>query len=153
MKRLLLAAGTLAGLVVALPAAAQFQKPEAAIKYRQSALTVMGTHFGRLGAMAQGKVPFDAAAAMANAQIVETMSKLPFTAFIDGTSMDQFPNTKAKPEIWSDRAKFDAAATKMQEAAAKLNVAAKSGSLDQIKAAFGPTGQACKACHDDFRAK
>lgn len=153
MNRSLLAAATVAALVVALPAAAQFQKPEDAIKYRQSALTVMGTHFGRLGAMVQGKVPFDAAAAAHNAQIVETMSKLPFTAFIDGTSQSQFPNTHAKPDIWAERAKFDAAATKMQDAAAKLNVAAKSGSLDQIKAAFGPTGQACKACHDDFRSK
>lgn len=153
MKRLLLAAATVAGLATALPAAAQFQKPEDAIKYRQSALTVMGTHFGRLGAMVQGRVPFDAATAASNAEIVVVMSKLPYVAFIDGTSTSQATNTKAKPEIWTDRAKFDAAATKMQEEVAKLNVAAKSGNLDQIKAAFGNAGGACKACHDDFRAK
>ena len=41
---------------VALPASAQFAKPEDAIKYRQSALSVLGTHFGRLGAMANGKM-------------------------------------------------------------------------------------------------
>jgi cytochrome c556 len=153
MKRLLLAAATVAGLAVALPAAAQFQKPEDAIKYRQSALTVMATHFGRLGAMVQGRVPFDAATAASNAEIATVMSKLPFVAFMDGTSMSQASNTKAKPEIWTERAKFDAAATKMQDEMAKLNVAAKSGSLDQIKAAFGPVGVACKACHDDYRAK
>jgi cytochrome c556 len=39
----------------------------------------------------------------------------------------------------------------MQDAMAHLNSVAKSGNLDQIKAAFGPVGQACKACHDDFR--
>ena len=38
--------------MVGLSAQAQFAKPEAAIKYRQSALTVMGTHFGRLAEMA-----------------------------------------------------------------------------------------------------
>ncbi|MDZ4356943.1 MAG: cytochrome c, partial [Variovorax sp.] len=43
--------------VMSLPAAAQFAKPEDAIKYRQSALFVMGQHFGRLGAMANGRVP------------------------------------------------------------------------------------------------
>ena len=40
-----------------LPASAQFAKPEDAIKFRQSALTVMGTYFSRLGAMANGKAP------------------------------------------------------------------------------------------------
>ena len=33
----------------------------------------------------------------------------------------------------------------------KLQAATKTGNLDQIKAAFGPVGQACKACHDNFR--
>ena len=153
MKKLLLAAATVAGLAVALPAAAQFQKPEDAIKYRQSAFTVMAAHFGRVGAMAQGKVPFDAAAAATNGEIVAMMSKLPFAGFVDGTSLSAAGNTKAKPEIWTERAKFDAAAGKMQEEAVKFAAAAKSGNLDQVKAAAGNLGGACKACHDDFRAK
>jgi cytochrome c556 len=138
----------LAGATVALPAAAQFQKPEDAIKYRKAAFTVMAAHFGRVAGMAAGKIPFDAAAAASNADTATTMSKLPFAGFIDGTSAGE---TKAKPEIWTDRAKFDAAAGKMQEEMAKLNVAAKSGNLDAIKAGVGATGKACKACHDDFR--
>ena len=43
--------------VLATPASAQFAKPEDAIKYRQSVMSVMATHFGRLGAMANGKAP------------------------------------------------------------------------------------------------
>jgi cytochrome c556 len=148
MKRPLLAALAVAGLATALPAAAQFAKPEDAVKYRKAALTVMAAHFGRVGAMVQGRVPFDAAAAQANIEIATMMSKLPFTAFGPGTDVGE---TRAKPNIWTDNAKFVAAATKMQEEMAKLNVAAKSGNLDQIKAAFGPVGKACKACHDDFR--
>ena len=62
------------------------------------------------------------------------------------------PN-RAKPEIWSDNAKFKAAAEKMQGEMAKLEAAAKTGSLDNIKAAVGGMGGACKACHDDFRAE
>ena len=150
MNRYLLAATASLTLAVALPAAAQFQKPEDAIKYRQSALSVMGTHFGRIGAMMQGRVPFDAKAAADNAELVVTMSRLPYVAFIEGTSTG---NTKAKPEIWTERAKFDAAATKMQEEVVKLNTAAKTGNLDQIKLAFGAAGASCKACHDDYRAK
>ena len=151
MKRLLFAAATLVGLATALPAAAQFQKPEDAIKYRQSALSVMGSHFGRIGAMVNGRIPFDAAAAATNAEIVVVMSKLPFVAFIDGTQTGL--NTRAKPEIWTERDKFNAAAAKMQEEVVKLNTAAKSGNLDQLKAAFGPVGQACKACHDNYQVK
>ena len=151
MKRLLFAATTVAGLVTAVPAAAQFQKPEDAIKYRQSALSVMGSHFGRIGAMVNGRIPFDATAAAANADIVMTMSKLPFVAFIDGTQTGL--NTRAKPEIWTERDKFNAAATKMQEEVVKLNTAAKSGNPDQLKAAFASTGQACKACHDNYQVK
>jgi cytochrome c556 len=136
-------------LVTALPAAAQFQKPEDAVKYRQSAFTVMANHFGRIGAMANGKVPFDAAAAQANADIVVAMSKLPYTAFGDGT--DKVGNTRALPEVWSKRADFDAGAKKMQDEVVKLQTAAKSGNIDQIKAAFGDAGKACKGCHDNYR--
>ena len=148
MKRLSLAVLAVAGVVTALPAAAQFAKPEDAVKYRKAAFTVMAAHFGRVGAMVNGRAPFDAAAAQANMEVANTMAKLPFTAFGPGTDVG---DTRAKPNIWSDNAKFTAAANKMVEEMGKLNAAAKTGNLDQIKAAFGPVGGACKACHDDFR--
>jgi cytochrome c556 len=136
-------------LVTALPAAAQFQKPEDAVKYRTSAFTVMANHFGRIGAMANGKAPFDAAQAQASADIVVMMSKLPYTAFGEGT--DKVGNTRALPEVWSKRADFDTAAKKMQDEVVKLQAATKTGNLDQIKAAFGDAGKSCKGCHDNFR--
>jgi len=147
MKKLALALSAVAAMA-ALPAAAQFQKPEDAIKYRQSALTVMAAHFSRIGAMAQGRVPFDAATAAANAEIVATMSRLPFVAFVDGSQ-----GGKAKAEIWSDRAGFNAAASKMQEEVTKLAAAARSGNADQVRAAFGATAGTCKACHDNYRSQ
>ncbi len=146
-----LAAFTLAAAALgSVPAAAQFQKPEDAIKYRQGAFTVMGAHFSRIGAMVQGRVPFDAKVAADNATIVLTMSKLPGAAFGPGT--DKGAPTRAKANIWSDGAKFGAAYQKMQAEVVKLDAAAKTGSLDTIKAAFGAVGASCKACHDDFRA-
>ena len=148
MKKLILAAAAVVGLTSALPATAQFAKPEDAIKYRKSAMFVMASHFGRVGAMANGKIPFDAKAAADNAEIATTMSKLPFAGFVEGTDKG---DTKAKPEIWTENDKFKAAAAKLQDEMVKLNAAAKTGNLDTIKAAFGPTGQACKACHDQYR--
>ena len=134
-----------------LPAQAQFAKAEDAIKYRQSALFVMGQHFTRLAAMAQGKIPFDAKAAADNAALVETMSKLPWAAF--GEVTDQGGNTKAKPEVWTDNAKFKEAAEKMQAEVNKLAAAAKTGKLEDLKTAVGATGGTCKNCHDNFRNK
>ncbi len=138
-----------AAVTLSLPAAAQFQKPEDAVKYRQSAMTLMGNHMGRLGAMAQGRVPFDAAQAQANADVIATVSKLPFVAYVEGT-----PGANkggASPKIWSDRAKFDEAARKMQDEVAKLVAATRGGNAEQLRAAFGPVGGSCKGCHDDFR--
>ncbi len=149
MSRLLLAAATVIGLASALPAAAQFQKPEDAVKYRKAAYTVMSTHFGRIGAMVQGKVPYDGAAAAANAAIVAQMSVLPFAGFVEGTSGTE--KGQPKPIVWTERAKFDAAAKKMQDEVAKLAVAAKANNPDTLKAAFGEAASACKACHDHFR--
>jgi cytochrome c556 len=152
MKRLfpsmLMAAAALAGFATALPAAAQFAKPEDAIKYRKAAFTVMARHFGVVAGMAGGRIPFDAKVAADNAEIATMMSKLPFTGFVDGTDKG---DTKAEPKIWAERDKFNAAATKMQEEMAKLNVAAKGGNLDAIKAAVGETGKSCKGCHDAYR--
>ena len=138
-------------VALAAPASAQFAKPEDAIKYRQSALSVIGTHFGRVGAMANGRVPFDAKVAADNADIVAEMAKLPWAGFGPGT--DKGGNTRAKPEIWTEQAKYKEYSEKMIAETAKLSVAAKTGNLDTLKTAFGATAATCKACHDAYQAK
>ena len=138
----------LAAATLSLPAIAQFQKPDDAIKYRKASFTVMANHFGRLGAMAQGKAPFDAKIAAENAAIVKTMAALPWAAFVPESDLGE---TKAKPEIWTERAKFDKASQDLQAAVDKLN--SSTGNLDQLKAAFGETAKTCKACHDAYREK
>ena len=148
MNRFSLAAITLAAAVGTAPAAAQFQKPEDAIKYRQSAMALQGATLGQVFAMANGRVPFDAKVAEENIEIVAMLNRLQFRAFVEGSDKG---NTKAKPEIWTQKDKFAASVAKSQEDVAKLVVAGKSGNLDQINAAGGGGGQSCKACHDEFR--
>lgn len=135
-------------VISASPAFAQFQKAEDAIKYRQSAYSVMGTHFGRIGAVVKGEVPYNKDDVAKNAAIVATLSTLPWQAFGAGTE-----GGKAQPAIWTEAAKFKAGSEKMQTAITELNQAAQSGNLESIKKAFGAVGQTCKACHDDFRKK
>ena len=148
MKYTMSCASALLMLAMGLPAQAQFAKPEDAIKYRKASFTVMAAHFGRLGAMANGRAPYDAKAAADNADVVATLSKLPWAAFGEGTDKG---DTRAKPEIWKEAAKYKEAADKMQAEIVKLNTAAKAGNIDALKAAFGPAAASCKACHDNFR--
>jgi cytochrome c556 len=61
--------------------------------------------------------------------------------------------TKALPTVWSDSAGFQAASKNADAAYDKLAVAAGSGDMAALTAAFGDAGKACGACHDKFRAK
>jgi cytochrome c556 len=151
MKAIAAFALAIATLGLSSPASAQFAKPEDAIKYRQSALFVMGQHFGRLGALANGRVPFDAKAAQENADVVAQMAQLPWAGFGPGT--DKGAPTKALPEIWTEQAKFKEHADKLQAETVKLAAAAKTGNLDNLKSAFGAAAGTCKACHDSYRGK
>lgn len=146
MKLRIASLAATAALMVSFSAQAQFAKPEDAIKYRQSALSVMANHTGRLGAMVNGRVPFDAKVAQDNAHVIAVVAALPWSGFGAGTE-----GGKAKANVWSDAAKFKAGGDKLAADAAKLDAAAKSGNLDQIKAAFGAYAGNCKTCHDEFR--
>lgn len=148
MKLQKLVIGAVAFLTLNGTVFAQFQNTEKAIEYRQSVMTIIGTHFGRIGAVVKGSVPYNKDDVSKNAEIVAMMSTLPWQAFGPGTE-----GGKAKPEVWSDNAKFKAAADKMQLAIADLNKAAQSGDQESVKKAFGAAGATCKGCHDDFKKK
>ncbi|MCY7319023.1 MAG: cytochrome c [Ramlibacter sp.] len=139
---------TAAATVLSLPASAQFAKPEDAVKYRQSALFVMGQHFGRIGAMANGRVPYDAKAAVDNAEVVAEMAKLPWAGFAANT--DRL-SQKAKSEIWTEQVKFREHNEKLVGESGKLLAAAKTNNLDNLKTAFSATAGTCKGCHDAYR--
>ena len=125
-----------------MPAAAQFRKPEDAIKYRQSAMALQGDHVGQVFAMANGRVPFDAKVAAENIEIVAMLTRLRSSAFVEGTDKG---NTKAKPEIWTREGQVRRRRSrKSQDDVAKLDAAAKTGNLDQIKAAVGAVGQSAR---------
>lgn len=125
-------------------------KPEDSIKYRRSAMFLVGSNFGPLAAMAQGKRPYDKEAAIKHASIVAFVSKLPIEGFVPGTDTG---DTKAKPEVWQDMDDFKAKMDKMNQETGKLSQVAQTGDFEALKAQVGETGKACKACHDKFRNK
>ncbi|HSW15661.1 MAG TPA: cytochrome c [Ramlibacter sp.] len=147
MRFRLFCAGALA-LFLCLPAAAQFRKPEDAVKYRQSVMTVMGFQvFGRIGGMVNNRAPYDAKLAADSAELAVVLSKQPWIAFGPGTDTGK---TDAKPAVWTETAKFKDLQDKMQAEVANLAAVAKTGDLDALKVAYRATTSSCKSCHDSF---
>jgi cytochrome c556 len=136
---------------LAVPALAQFRKPEDAVKYRQSVMYTMGHHvYGRIGAMVNGRVPFDAKAAADSATVAATLAPLPWIAFGPGTDVGK---TDAKPAVWTEQAKFKDLSEKMQAEMVKLQAASRTGDLEALKTAYRATTNACKSCHDNYTSQ
>ncbi|QYJ85282.1 cytochrome c [Shewanella mesophila] len=125
-----------------------FEETDDAIHYRQSAFGLIAHNFGDMGAMLQGKKPFDAEVFAMRAQNVAALSQLPAEGFVAGSDKGK---TDALAKIWSEKADFDGKMSQFQENAAKLAVAAQSDDQNAIKAAFMNTGKSCKGCHDVYK--
>jgi len=151
MRKILIGAAVLASLMAGA-AQAQGVPVDRSIKYRQSALTVMSTSFGRIGGYIKGDVKLDQAALYANAETVDLMAKFAFDGFHQGTEQSSGA-TKAKPEIWKEWDKFKKLQGDLQAATGKLVEASRGTDMKALQAAFGQAGQSCKACHDAYRAQ
>ena len=148
MKKPALAAA--AAVAAAAFAVAQAQvKPEDHIKQRRAGYAVLGFNFANLAAMAQEKKPYNRDEAARSADLVAALSDYPQGHFTEGTDKG---DTKARPEIWKNRADFDEKMKNMIAEAKRLPQAARAD-LATLKKAVGDTGRTCKACHDDFRNK
>jgi cytochrome c556 len=131
-----------------LPAQAQFAKPEDAYKYRAAVMFLQSQHMGRINGLLKADKP-NLALVAENAAILDTVNRLSFTAFPEGS--DMVANSRAKAEVWSQSAKFKQYADRLNGDVGKLLAAAKGGDVAATRTAFQATAQVCKACHDDFR--
>ena len=137
------------GIVISTTAAAQV-KPEQLVKQRQAAMTLQGKYFGPLGAMAQGKAPYDAAVVARNAAFLDVLDKMPWDGFAAST---KDVKSAALPAIWGESAKFKQAQDNFQDAVQSLVRASKGGDEAATKAAIGGVGKTCGGCHQNFRQK
>jgi cytochrome c556 len=132
-------------------------KPDAgekAIATRQGYMKLVVWEAGPLFGMAKGEVAYDADAAAAHAANLKVLTGYPVTGlFVDGTSKADRPGkTRAKADIWQDRAKFETAFEDWQAAVAALAEVAGDGQ-PALAAAVGDLGKACGGCHKPFRHK
>jgi cytochrome c556 len=136
------------------PANAGPSPTKQAVENRRAAFTLVGNSFRYFGAVTRGVAPFDAAEAKKRADRIAFLSGLIGENFPEGSNVGE-PDSKAKTEIWSDRADFDKKLKDFQiHAAALAEVAGKEQSATEaFKTAVAAVGQDCKGCHDSYKLK
>jgi cytochrome c556 len=140
-----LAVGSLSGAAFAQ------MKPEVLVKQRQSAMTLIGKYWGPIAGMASGKVsPYNADVVSRNATYLENLAQMPWDGFHENTKGEK---SRALPEIWSQRAKFDELAQRLQAETAKLGEVARARNEEGVKQQYAAVGKVCGACHEGFRQK
>lgn len=128
-------------------------KPEVLVKQRQAAMTLLGKYFGPLGAMARGRVPYDAKVVQRNAGFIDNLSRMPWDGFHSSTKGIMGIESRALPAIWDDSEKFRQTAQRLENEASKLSSVSRGGDEAAVKAQIGAVGKVCGSCHDDFREK
>lgn len=142
-------------LVVFLDARAPVQaqsapRPEAIIKWRQSAFQVISWNTGRIrGALATDdareiRVAAEALAGIANADLA--------SLFPASTAQGKgWRETTARAAVWSDPAKFRALTEDFARESSALARLAAGPDRKAVRDQFSIVAKACKSCHDKFR--
>jgi len=120
---------------------------EVAIEYRQLLMSAVGYNMGAIGSIMKNQLPLPGAVAN-HAQQLADAAKLVAPAFRQKASAGK---TDAKPEIWSDWAKFERAIADFEKAATNLAAAAKGTDGAATGQAVRALGESCTGCHDPFR--
>jgi len=125
-----------------------------AIKARKALMQLYGYSTGVLGAMAKGKMDYDAEIAQEMADNLNAAVNMgQSTMWPAGSDNETAGNAKnrALPAIWETYPAIVEKSEAMAKAAENLQANA-GGGLDALRGAIGDAGKACKACHDDYRA-
>jgi len=147
----LFALPVVAGLLISLQALAHLDDKQPMQSYRQSWFAMLGMNFGPIGAMVKGEMPWDDAKVQAFTSDLVALNNMDVArAFPPGSEKG---TTRAKPGIWENPDDFNAKLGDLKTAVAGLNTAVDGGDREAIVAAFGETGKACKACHDEYKSK
>ena len=150
LPRLALALLVSTGLVATASAQTQPTKGEQALKYRKSLYQVIAWNVGPMGAMAQGKAPYDGAEFARRAEAVAYLTPMLNEGYPQESR--DVDGTKLKPAMWQNRADFDAKLKDLVERSAALSKVAAGGDEAASKQAFFDMANTCKACHDKYKA-
>ena len=142
----------LVAITLAGSAAAQV-KPEDAIKFRQSGYGFMAWNMARIKMNVEGTYNKEEVIKAANA--IQAIANSGMGAlYLPGTDKGKgWEETRAKPEIWTDKEKMGKVATDFVREANEMAKVAATGDAAAVKMQLGKLGGTCKGCHDDFKVK
>jgi cytochrome c556 len=126
------------------------EQAERAVETRQSVLHLMGWNMAPLGAMARGRMDFDAGRVETNAERLLALSKMLSDAFAADTRANDV-STEALDAIWEQPEAFASKVEATIEASNRLLTVAGTGDEGAMRSAIGNLGSTCGSCHDDFR--
>lgn len=151
LKRTLAAAAVAASVAAAPLVSARLDSDEPLQSYRQSYFAIVAMNFGPIADMVKGDIPWDLEKLQGWADDLETVTELDLLrGFAPGSEKGM---TRAKPAIWENMDDFEAKLADLKDAAEALDEAAEGGDRAAIAEAVKATGGACKACHDEYKAK
>jgi len=125
-------------------------KPDEVIEYRQSVMTMIGWNFSPLGAMAKGKIPFDAKQFAQHAERIALLAPQALEGFAKGS--DKGHETDAKADIWTHFEDFQSKLNDLVNESKALSEVAKGGDEAKMKEQYKKLAGTCKACHDKYKA-
>jgi cytochrome c556 len=136
------------------PASSQGQAASAAevVKARQKGLKALGAAFKTIRDELKGDSPDAAKIRGASADITEAAGAID-KWFPAGTGPDSGVKTDAKPEVWTDTARFATAREAFVREANKWAQIGNSTDVSAWKEGAASLGQSCKGCHDKYRVK
>ena len=151
-RNTILAIITLAGLALSPLAISHYDDKEVHQSYRQSWFAMLAVNFGPMVAMVKGEIPWEEMQMAGYADQLAALTTLDvMRGFADGSDKG---TTRAKPEIWENKADFESRMKDLTKAVNALQIVANEGTdRKAIAAQVGATGKACKACHDDYKSK
>lgn len=137
------------GLVAAGSVFAQ-ARPEVLVKQRQAAMSLQGKYYYPIRAMAQGKVPYDAAIVARNVAFLDALAKMPWDGFNAST---KDVKSATLPAAFTDTAKLKEAEDRFMAETTKLAGLMKGNDEAAIKAQILAVDKACNSCHESFRER
>jgi len=136
---------------LSLPAIAHIERSEPLQSLRQSYFAIVGMTFGPMGDMVKGDIEWNGEQFAAWASDLAAVSSVTVErGFAPGSDKGK---TRARPEIWDNKADFEEKLGNFRMQAAKLAEVAATGDRQAIAGQFRETGGACKACHDNYKSR
>ena len=120
---------------------------EGQVDYRQHVMAAVGGHMQAIADIVRGKVEHAGHTAI-HANALADLADIAPTLFPAGSE-----GGDALPAVWENAEDFQAKLAAFKEATGALRDAAASGEPMQVGMALRDVGQACKGCHDDYRAE